>query len=76
MLFSQAFPLSEDEINEEDPDAMAIKRLERKRLLEEFPNYELLAMRSVSLFLAELVEWTDTVGGSRLCSLFHSLPRS
>ncbi|KAF8230080.1 hypothetical protein L208DRAFT_141033 [Tricholoma matsutake] len=70
MLFSQAFPLSEDEINEEDPDAMAIKRLERKRLLEEFPNYELLAMRSVSLFLAELVEWTDTVGGSRLYGPF------
>lgn len=58
MLLSQAYPLSEDELNEDsDPVVSETARLERKRLLEEFPNYELSAMHSVAQFLAELVEW-------------------
>jgi hypothetical protein len=62
MLFSEAFPVSEDELNGEDPDVI----LERKRFLEEFPNYELLAVHSVALFLAELVGWVYRV--STRCS--------
>jgi hypothetical protein len=71
MLLSQAFPLSEDDFNEEDPDASATRGLERKRLLEEFPNYELLAMRSVALFLAELLEWANSTQLSHLSSSFN-----
>ena len=59
MLFSQAFPISEVEIDEEDSEEKARIRLQRTRFLEEFPNYELLTMHSVALFLAELVEWTE-----------------
>jgi hypothetical protein len=71
MFFSEAFPVSEDEFYEEDPDAKAPIRLERKRLLEEFPNHELLAVHSVALFLAELVEWADTTEILGSCQLIH-----
>lgn len=71
MLFSHAFPISEHEIDEDDPNEQTRICLERTRFLEEFPNYELLAMHSVALFLIELVRWTENVGGLSSCSPIH-----
>ena len=64
MLFSQAFPISEVEIDEEDSEEKARTRLQWTRFLEEFPNYELLTVHSVAQFLAELVEWTENARSS------------
>jgi hypothetical protein len=77
MLLCGAFPLSEAEVMEIDDHDQAVieSRLKRKQLLEEFPNYELLAVHSVSLFLVELFDWTEVAEGTRQCSSFRLLPR-
>jgi hypothetical protein len=62
MLLSEACPASGGEIDEEYADAKAAIRLERKRFLEEFPNHELLVLHSITLFLAELMEWLGIAG--------------
>jgi len=78
MLISRALPLHEDEVTEDGVDTEEIYkiRLERGQFLEEFPDYELLAVHSVAVFLTELVEWAAVAGGSRSCLLFYLLPFS
>jgi hypothetical protein len=75
MLLCGAVPLSQEELMEDDSQTLVESRLERKQLLEEFPNYELSAVHSVSLFLTELLQWTEIAEGAPLCSSSHLLLR-
>jgi hypothetical protein len=52
MLLCGAVPLSQEELMADDSQTLVESRLERKQLLEEFPNYELSAVHSETTGLA------------------------
>ncbi|KAF9464131.1 hypothetical protein BDZ94DRAFT_1257074 [Collybia nuda] len=72
MLFTQFFNVDDFEY-ESQVENDGEERLKRKNFFSQFPNYELFAVHSVSIFLRDVAQWTEIADRSFEYSGFGDL---